>query len=146
MNFRTTYVLLGLVVVALAVLAGIVIFSDDGATSVTTEGYLVKSLKAANAKAEDVTGVEIERPGGTPDKYAFARTDKGWVMTAPGKAKADGPTLDALVNGVLNARTEKSADIGSNATHGLENPPVKVTLRTKDVSETVSLGNVTLGG
>jgi hypothetical protein len=146
MNFRTTYVLLGLVVVALAVLAGIVLFSDDDKNPVTTEGYLVKALKAANTKPEEVIAVEVERPGQTPDKYAFARTDKGWAITAPNKARADGPTIDALVSGILNARTEKSADIGSNATHGLESPPVKVTLRTKDVTETVSLGNVTLGG
>ena len=129
MNFRTTYVLLGLVVVGLAALAGIVLFFGDDKDPISTEGYLVKALRAANAKPEDVTSVEIERPGRKPDKYAFARSDRGWVMTAPGESRADGPAIDALVCGILNARTEKSADIGSAATHGLENPPVKVTLR-----------------
>lgn len=146
MNFRTTYVLLGLVVVALAVLAGVVLFSGDPTPPVVTEGFLVKALRAANTKPDDVTAVEIDRPGQTPDKYAFTRTDKGWQMTAPARARADGQTLDALVNGILNAKTEASADVGSLASHGLDNPPVKVTLRTKDVTDTVSLGNLTLGG
>ncbi len=147
MNLRGTYVLLGLVVLALVVLAGYVMFTGDDKPPVSTEGYLLKSFRAVNVKKEDVTSVEIERPGLTPDKVAFTRTEKGWQMTAPSKARADSDAIEDLVNGLLSAKSEKSADIGPNlASHGLDNPPVKVTLRTKDLSDTIALGNVTIGG
>ena len=147
MNFRTTYVLLGLVAAALVALAVFVTFTGDDAPSVSTEGYLLRAFRAAEVKPEKVTSVEIERPGETPDKFVFARDDKSWKLTSPSPARADGPALDALVVGLLNAKLEKSADVSTNlAVHGLDNPPVKVTLRAGPLSATIAIGNVTIGG
>jgi Domain of unknown function (DUF4340) len=146
MNFRTTYLLLGIVVVALAVLGFVVISSSDKPTNPSAEGYLLKKLRTAEVTTDKVTAVEIERPGQTPEKLAFVRDGRTWQMTAPARARVDSATVDSLVSGLLNAKTEKSADISSNpGAHGLDNPPVKVTVHAGDKSESLSLGNVTIG-
>ena len=148
MNFRTTYILLGAVVVALA---GLGIYalttSGDRKTSPNVEGYLLRSLRATNVTPDKVTQVEIDRPGQTPDRIVFARDGKLWKMVAPTRARTDSNAVDAIVSGLLNARTAKAADLAGNlAAHGLDNPPVKVTLKAGDLSDTLSLGNVTVGG
>lgn len=148
MNFRTTYVLLGVVVVALAALGIYVLRSPDKKTSPAVEGYVLREFRAADVKPEAVGTVEIERPGQTPDRMVFTRGARGWEMTAPaGAGRTDSEAVDRIVSGLLNAKTEKAADLSANpAAHGLDNPPVKVTLRAGNLSETVSLGNVTIGG
>lgn len=148
MNFRSTYVLLGLVIAALGGLAIYILVSGgDGGKSGLGEGFLMASLKGAGSKPTDIDTVEIELPGQTPEKIVFVRETKGWLMTTPGKARADAATLDGLVSGLLGAKIEKSADVTPNlAPHGLENPPVKITLRSKNTADWVALGNVTIGG
>jgi hypothetical protein len=147
MNFRTTYILLAVVIIALAILGIIALTSSDKSTAPSVEGFLLKSLRAADVKPDAINTVEIDLPGQTPDKIAFAREGKGWVMVSPMKARADGAAVEALVSGLLNAKTEKSADISSNlGVHGLDNPPVKITLKSEKLSETLSVGNVTIGG
>ncbi|MBO0699711.1 MAG: DUF4340 domain-containing protein [Zavarzinella sp.] len=146
MNFRTTYILLGAVVLALVALGIYTLWSGDEKAPPSVEGYVMRTLRAASVKPEDVTSVEIERPGQTPEKIAFAREGKVWHMVAPANARADSSAVDGVVSGILNAKTEKSADLSSNlAAHGLDNP-VKVTLKAGASSESVSLGNVTVGG
>src|SRR6478609_3107710 len=147
MNFRTTYVLLGVVVVCLLGLGVYVLTTGDKKTSPAVEGYVLKALRAANTKPDEVTSLDIERPGQTPDRISFAREGKLWRMVAPTKARTDSAGVDAIVRSLLDARTEKAADLAGNlAAHGLDNPPVKVTLKAGSTTETVSLGNVTIGG
>lgn len=146
MNFRTTYILLGAVVLALVALGIYTLWTGEEKAPPSVEGYVMRTLRAANIKPEDVTSVEIERPGQAPEKIAFAREGKVWHMVAPANARADSSAVDGVVSGILNAKTEKSADLSSNlAAHGLDNP-VKVTLKAGASSESVSLGNVTIGG
>jgi len=147
MNFRTTYILLGIVVLALGALAAIVLTTGDKSTSPSVEGYLLKTLRAASVTPDKVTAIEIERPGQTPDRIAFAREGKVWQMTAPGRARVDSAAVDAAVTSVLNAKLEKNAELAGNlGAHGLDNPPVKITIRSGEISETVALGDVTIGG
>jgi hypothetical protein len=147
MNFRTTYILLGIVVLALGALAAIVLTSSDKSTSPSVEGYLLKTLRAANVTPDKVTAFEIERPGQTPEKIVFAREGKAWQMIAPGKARVDSAAVDAAVTSVLDAKLEKNAELASNlGAHGLDNPPIKITIRSGDISETVTLGDVTIAG
>src|SRR5262245_24477650 len=148
MNFRTTYILLGVVVLALAGLGGYLMFSkDDDKQAPNVEGYLLKSLRAADVKPDQVTSDEIDRPGQSPERIAFARDGKTWQMVAPSRARADSSAVENLVSGVLNAKIEKSADLGSLGALGLESPAVKVTIKTaNNQTETVALGNVTIGG
>jgi Domain of unknown function (DUF4340) len=153
MNFRTTYVLLGAVVLALGGLGLYVIFSKDEKPGPSVEGYLLKSLRAADINVANVTSIEISRPGQTPDKIAFAHEGKSWQMVAPTKLRVDSAVVDQLISGLLNSKIEKSADIGLVGAHGLENPPVTVTINAvkadinfTPISESISLGNVTIGG
>lgn len=147
MNFRTTYILLGVVVACLVGLGIYVMTAGDKKTNPSVEGYVLKSLRAANTKPDEVTSLEIERPGQTPDRVSFVRDSNVWKMVTPAHARTDTAAVDAIVSSLLNARTEKAADVaGHLAAHGLDNPPVKVTLKAGSISETVSLGNVTIGG
>src|SRR4051794_28400563 len=128
MNFRSTYILLGVVIVALVGLAIYVGFSDSKKTNPSVEGYLMRQLRSADIKPDAINYVEIERPGQTPDKFAFAREDKHWVMVAPSRARCDGAAVESIVSAAVNAKSEKAADLSSSlAAHGLDTPPVKVT-------------------
>lgn len=147
MNFRSTYVLLGIVVVGLVGLGIFVLTTDSKKTNPAVEGYVLKSLRAANTKPDEVTNLDIERPGQTPERVSFVRDGKVWKMVAPNRARTDSAAVDQIVSSLLNAKTEKAADLAGNlGAHGLDNPPVKVTLKAGTLSETVSLGNVTIGG
>ena len=147
MNFRTTYVLLGVVVACLLGLGVYVLTTGDKKTSPAVEGYVLKALRATNTKPDEVTSLDIERPGQTPDHISFAREGKLWKMVAPAKARTDSAAVDGIVRSLLDAKIEKAADVAGNlAAHGLDNPPVKVTLKAGSTTETVSLGNVTIGG
>src|SRR5947208_16013273 len=114
MNFRTTYILLGAVVVALVGLGIYVLSSGDEKSPASVEGYVMKALRAANIKADDVTSVEIERPGQTPEKVALARDGKAWQMVAPARARPDSAAVDDVISGDLNAQREKSHDLPSS--------------------------------
>src|SRR3954471_12929240 len=104
MNLRTTYILLGVVVLALVGLGIYVATTGDKKTNPAVEGYLLQSLRAANTTADKVTAVEIERPGQTPDKIAFVREGRTWQMVAPNRSRTDSNTVDAIVSGLLNAK------------------------------------------
>src|SRR3954454_11249773 len=147
MNFRTTYVLLGAVVVCLLGLGVYVLTTSDKKTSPAVEGYVLRALRAANTKPDEVTSLDIERPGQTPDRISFVREGKLWRMAAPTRARTDSAAVDSIVGSLLNARIEKAAGLAGNlGAHGLDNPPVKVTLKAGSTTESVSLGNVTIGG
>lgn len=147
MNFRTTYILLGTVFLGLVAL-GIYVLTSGEPTNPLAEGYLLRPFKAANITPEKVSTVEIEYPGRKPEQLTFVRDEKiGWKITAPIQGRADSTTMDAVVNALLNAKSDKNADITGNlANHGLENPGVKVTLKSGTLSETVSLGDILIGG
>ena len=76
MNFRTTYVLLGAVVLALGGLGIYVLTSKNDKPGPSVEGYLLRSLRAANVTPDKISSIEIDRPGQTPDKIAFVREGK----------------------------------------------------------------------
>ena len=110
MNFRSTYILLGIVVLAFGGLGIYVLSTGDKKTSLAAEGYLLKALRAANVKADDVTTLEIDLPGQTPDKLVFNRDGKNWVLAAPARARVDSAAIESVITGVLNAKTEKAVD------------------------------------
>src|SRR5262245_46610752 len=99
MNFRPTPVLPARVVFALGGLAWVALSPSDKSTSPSTEGYVLKALRAANVTSDKVTAIEIERPGQSPEKIAFARDGKAWKMTAPGNARVESSAVDAVVSG-----------------------------------------------
>lgn len=142
MNFRLTTILFGLVFAVGLVLLAMSLAPDD--TKTEAGGLLLKDL--AGEKAEKVTEVEVEKPDGS--KLVLRRTGKeSWVIDAPVKARADAAAVSGVVTSVLAMRPVAYGELQDNlALHGLDRP-LKVTLRTESgASETVNIGEVTIGG
>jgi hypothetical protein len=139
MNFKTTYILFGALVVLLAVAAVSLLTGPKPGE----EGKLVRGIDA-----KDVTRVVVERHKPAEGKLVFVRVDKdNWKLEEPYEANLDGRSVENLVNDVLNARTvTKGVDIPSNpAQVELDHPPLSVALTTGGSTVTVNLGKVALG-
>ena len=80
MNFRTTYILMGLTAALLVGLGLYVFFAEDKPTG---EGFLLQSFNAAGYKPSDITGLEIQRGSET---LVFVRDKDRWKMTKPVEA------------------------------------------------------------
>lgn len=147
MNVRTTYLLLGTVLLGLLGLVIYVFTASDETPNPLAEGYLLRPFKAAGITSDKITTVEIEYPGQTPEVITFVQENKTWKMTAPAKARADQATMESIVNAVLNAKVDKTAEITPNlAAHGLETPSAKLTLKAGTLNTTVLLGDLGIGG
>src|SRR5688572_22716588 len=80
---------------------------------------------------KDVTTVEIKRGGET---LRLARAGDGWEMTAPVKARANGPEVDGLLTTILTAKIDReiAAVPASPAEFGLDKPAADIDLTLKD--------------
>jgi len=99
-------------------------------------------------KADNIDTLEIEYGNPVTEKLVFVRENgKRWKMTEPKPSRVESSAVDGIVSAFLSARTEANADLTTNlALHGLDKPTVIVTLkRGTDLSETISLGNLTIG-
>ncbi|HEX4611704.1 MAG TPA: DUF4340 domain-containing protein [Urbifossiella sp.] len=142
MNFRLTAGLFGLIFVIGLILLGLSFFG--GTTPPAAGGLLLKDL--AGEKADAVSEVEVEKPDGS--KLVLRRTGKdAWGVEAPVKARADKQAVEAVVTAVLGLRPTAYGELQDNpAVHGLD-APLKVTLKTEGgKSETVNIGDLTIGG
>src|ERR1041385_4294761 len=63
------------------------------------------SKPAFNFKREDVTAVTVTRAG---QAVALENQDNKWVIKQPVMAAADQTTVDALINGLADARVERN--------------------------------------
>lgn len=144
MNFKTTYVFFGILVVLLGV-ASLTLLTGPKPGS---EGLLLSGLKSADVTSDKITRVIVERTQPTETKLVFARDGKQWKLEQPYQAKLDSQQVDRLVGDFLNARTEtKGTDLTSSLSQfGLDHPSMTVTLDA-DGGRTaaVYLGNVTIG-
>src|SRR4051794_24781048 len=114
MNFKTTYILFGLLVLVLAVAAVSLLTGPKQGE----EGKLVTGIEA-----KDVTRVTVERKQPIEDKLVFVRADKDrWKLEQPYDAAVDSRQVENLVNDVISARTQaKGADVSGNPSqYGLE--------------------------
>jgi hypothetical protein len=139
MNFKTTYILFGGLVLLLAIAA----FSLMTGPKRGEEDKLLSGLDP-----KDVTRVVVERKQPGETRLEFVRVDKDhWKLDQPFAAKLDARQVDSLVSDIINARTvTKGADLTSNpAQFGLEPPSLVVTLDAGGKTTTVNLGKVALG-
>lgn len=150
MNFKTTYLLFGSLVLLLGVAA---IFLLTGPKQ-GEEGRLFPSARADKIETKDIDRVEIDRKAPKEEKLVLVRLDdKRWRMEKPYAAKVDASAVEGIVRDVLEARKEAKAEApASLAQVGLDSPPLVVTVtrsRTEDRPEksySLSLGGVTPGG
>src|SRR5947209_16914995 len=112
MNFKTTYVLFGLV---LAVVTLVIVAVYRSGPSEAPSGWVMSAMheEASPIKPEDVNEVVIRRRRPKEEEIVFIRDkdDKTrWYITSPRKLRADSNAVDGLVRALYDARRDKQAD------------------------------------
>jgi hypothetical protein len=148
MNFKTTYVLFGILVVMLV--AFTVVVWRYGGEVTDTSNYLLPGVHdpASPVKAENVTSVEIRwtEPAQT---LAFRRSAEGkrWEITEPRPLRANNTSIDGLIQQLFDAQRDlKSGPLTNLKDLGLDPPHEVITLRTDtDRQFTVNIGTTSPG-
>ncbi len=130
MNFKTTYVLFGILGVVLLVFAWVLWV---GPTNVEQTAFVLPSMHKEGSPLDpkDITRVEIERSSPSAEKFVFVRDAGGdpWRIVEPRDYAANSSAIDNLVRQVYNARLEEKSDVVNNPKqYGLETPVEVVTL------------------
>src|SRR5262245_54901002 len=102
MNFRTTYILFGLLA-AVLVLFGVALYIGP---STDTDDYVLPSLqKGEKVKQEDIVSVEIERTRPKAEKIVatFDPDSETWKLTEPISTRIDRFSGGQLVSNCFNA-------------------------------------------
>ncbi|HXG10436.1 MAG TPA: DUF4340 domain-containing protein [Gemmataceae bacterium] len=146
MNFKTTYVLFGLLIAVLVVFLVVQLAGRKGPDTAT---YVFPSLhtKTASIKPKDIDTVEIELHRPESEKMVFVRTEQGWRLREP-NVRADAGQLDQLVRQVMDAQIDEKAEVTSNQEQfGLKPPAAVVTLVQKggEARWTLNVGTVGSG-
>src|SRR5688572_21619466 len=97
MNFKTTYVLFGLLFVMLAGLF-VVLWRGSGPPAADSAIFPSFKSKKDGLKRESITSVEIERLKPDMRPLAFQRDGKGWKITQPRALPAEGLRVDELID------------------------------------------------
>src|SRR5439155_14547181 len=100
----------------------------------------------AGVKPDQIDIVELEKDDGATAK--FVKSGDTWMIDDPIKTKADGGQITRIVEDLFKARPVQFGELSSSkATHGLEPPGLKITLRQgSERAVTVNVGDVTAGG
>jgi hypothetical protein len=146
MNFRTTYILFGLLAGVL-VLFGVALYVGP---STDTDDYILPSLhRGEKVKQDDIVSVEIERKRPKPEKIVATldQDTETWKLTEPIATRLDRFTGGQLVGNFFNARKSEKAEVNNNLKEwGLDNPATVATIKHKDGREwKISLGNESAG-
>jgi hypothetical protein len=142
MNFRSTYVLMGVVAALLIGLAAYVMFFAD--ETPTGEGYLFGGFRPSNTQPKDITTIEIER--GSEKLTAIREGPQQWKIISPITARADANQINSIIQQALDAKIVSKEKPSANlSTYGLDKPALVLTLKKGDKSIAVSFGKVTLG-
>jgi hypothetical protein len=141
MNFRTTYILFGLLGAALL---GLVVAVWLSPVRPPDTSYVFPSAHEEGNKVEakDIDTVEIDRSRPREEELVFSRTGRdSWKMTEPASYRINSPEVESLVNQVLNARRLKDAEVDRNLQRwGLEPPAATITLKGKGRTFQLLLG------
>ncbi len=137
MNYKTTYILFGILVGILA-LIGLVLLIEP-TPYVDTSRYLLPSAHDKTAVTSDaVTRVEIERTRPEKQTIVFERDSdtNHWTITSPRAYRANTSVVEGLVRQVLDAETDAKAAVPADRKAADLDPPAEVvTLKTKDGKE-----------
>jgi hypothetical protein len=147
MNFKTTYVLFGILAAVLALFA---VTQVAGLRKPTDRvAYVVPSLndKKSPVRPDDIETIVIDRTRPTPETLVFKRAGQGWRLEKP-NVRVQGWLVDRIVTEVSGARRDDKAEVSSDLKLvGLDPPEEVVTLRHKDGREwKLNLGNTSVGG
>lgn len=132
MNFKTTYILFGLLGGVLLVFVVAVWLSPLKPLDTT---YVFPSAHDESNKIDpkDIDAVAIERDRPRQEKLVFTRTGKdAWKMEHPGSYRIESSRVDDLVRHVLDAKKQKGVEVDRNLERwGLKNPSATITLKGK---------------
>ena len=138
MNFKTTFVLIGLLVVA-----GLVVLFTRERKEKPGERAEATQQKVLDVKSEDVTKIVVTPASGT--KNVFEKTDGKWRLAEPVSAAAEAFEVDSLVRALTDLEATSTAS--SSTATGLDKPQYVVDLTTSDgKTRTVNVGAETAVG
>lgn len=146
MNFKTTYILFGLLALMLVTL-GVVVYYNDGPAG-ANEKYVFPSFhkKDKSLRPDDVVKVTIERLKPDAGTLVFEKDGKDWRMTSPRAMPADDARVSELVNALAEATLDEGATVPAAKDAGVDDPSRRITLHTKDRELKLTVGHVSLAG
>jgi hypothetical protein len=146
MNFKTTYILFGVLIGLLVIFA----LTQQFSTKPGMEGYVMSDLQGAHVSAEDIDTFEIDLSSPKAEKVAFVRDSetKKWKMTLPFAARTDSDKVNDALREVISARKEEKADLTADLEKfGLRPPSAVVVLKQgMDRQWQLNLGRQSEGG
>jgi Domain of unknown function (DUF4340) len=149
MNFKTTYILFGVLAVLVGIFA-VVLWYDPTARN-STEKYVLPALHEATApvKVDDIDYVEIDRREPTQEEKIVLERDKEtgrWNMVEPRHLRADKSVVTGLIQQIVEAMREQNVDKApSLAVWGLQPPKEVITLKKGDRTFKLDIGDSTAG-
>jgi hypothetical protein len=146
MNFKTTYILFGILAVMLVAL-GFALWFDP--TPPNTSAFIFPSVKDPKSpvETEQITRVEIERERPQQEHIVLVKDPetKRWEITQPRTLRADPAEIRALIDEVLQAKREEADRPANVKQWGLEPPAATITLSKDDRSLELKVGDVSPG-
>src|SRR5262249_2655504 len=134
MNFKTTYILFGVLGVVLLSF-GLILWlgsEDTGSTA-----FLLPSANdkgKGKVETSDIVRVELERRD-PAEKFLFVRDNKDapWRMVEPGSFPVDRSAVEGLIEQVLRAKPDTRMKLDSDLRqYGLDTPSSTITLTAED--------------
>ncbi len=147
MNFKTTYVLGGILVLVLVVF-GVALYKDTGKKD--TGLYVAPGMhdEANPLKPDDITEIEIQRTRPDQQTVTLVRDPqtKNWEITQPLKVRADDGAVNRLLREIYDAQRDTQADKAPSLKEwGLEQPAETITLKKGDRQVELKVGDVSEG-
>lgn len=130
MNFKTTYILFGTLVVVLGVFAATQLLGVKKPGQLSD--FVLPSLNQgakAGTNPEDFDAVEIARLRPQEEKLLFVKRAGGWEMEKPYRLHANRTEVDNLIRQVMGARRERIELDGGLKGFELDSPTAVVTLK-----------------
>src|SRR5262245_19461379 len=145
MNYKTTYLLFGVLVVLLGALATVLVTGPTPSAHVDSI-FPSMHAKADPLKSEQVTKVVIERKSPDDSNIVLERDDKDWKITEPRELAAYTGRVNNLVDSLMGAKASNEQAPASLKAAGLDTPSRVVTIHGKDRQWKLNIGDVTPGG
>jgi hypothetical protein len=144
MNFKTTYILFGVLFVMLAVL-GFVLYNNP--TPKKGAENLFPAFKNEEHKTEDVTKVVIERKNPEGPDIVFERgADKNWKIVSPRPLPVESGVVNRLIDALANAKIDEENNPPNRKEAGVDSPTRIIKLTgEKDLDMTLTVGRITPG-
>src|SRR5438105_4525263 len=110
MNFKTTYILFGVLFAGLLLLAAVSYWGGGHGPAGEGDEYLFADFNRAKdpVKAEDVESVRVERSGDKKETILFVRDKSAWQMKEPHDLRVESQEVSNLVREVAGVQREKS--------------------------------------